>query len=85
MDSARRNVLPMALEHAILVSLAERAGTGYELGRQFSTSIGHFWSATHQQIYRVLAKMADAGLVEVRTEAGDGRPSRARRPLRRIR
>lgn len=37
----------MALEHAILVSLAERPGTGYEIGQQFQRSIGYFWSATH--------------------------------------
>lgn len=76
MDSARRNVLPMALEHAILVSLAERAGTGYELGRQFSTSIGHFWSATHQQIYRTLGRLAEDGLVDCESVTQDGRPDK---------
>lgn len=51
----------MALEHAILVSLAERSASGYELARRFDASIGHFWSASHQQIYKVLARMeADA-------------------------
>ena len=39
----------MALEHAILVSLTERAGSGYELARRFDRSIGYFWPATHQQ------------------------------------
>ena len=66
----------MSLQHALLVSLAEREASGYDLTRRFDRSLGFFWSATHQQIYRVLAKMADAGLVEVRTEAGDGRPDR---------
>ena len=46
----------MALEHAILVSLTERAGSGYELARRFDRSIGFFWAATHQQIYRVLKR-----------------------------
>lgn len=51
----------MALEHAILVSLAERSASGYELARRFDASIGHFWSASHQQIYKVLGRMeADA-------------------------
>jgi DNA-binding PadR family transcriptional regulator len=51
----------MALEHAILVSLSERAASGSELTRRFDASIGYFWTATHQQIYRVLGRMeADA-------------------------
>ena len=44
----------MALEHAILVSLLEKPGSGYELARRFERSIGYFWTATHQQIYRTL-------------------------------
>ncbi|MFD7659380.1 PadR family transcriptional regulator [Actinosynnema sp. NPDC059797] len=66
----------MALEHAILVSLDERAGTGYELARRFDRSIGFFWAATHQQIYRTLKRMVDLGWVTCHEEAGDGRPDR---------
>ena len=56
----------MALEHAILVSLLEQPGSGYELARRFERSIGHFWTATHQQIYRVLKRMESDGWVDVR-------------------
>ncbi|MEU0155402.1 PadR family transcriptional regulator [Micromonospora fulviviridis] len=42
----------MSLEHAILVSLLEQPASGYELARRFDRSIGRFWTATHQQIYR---------------------------------
>ncbi|MBT0568282.1 PadR family transcriptional regulator [Williamsia sp. CHRR-6] len=66
----------MALEHAILVSLAERPGTGYEIGRQFDRSIGYFWSATHQQIYRTLKKLHDDGLVEFEAITQDSRPDK---------
>ncbi|MFD0837706.1 PadR family transcriptional regulator [Williamsia serinedens] len=66
----------MALEHAIMVSLAERPGTGYEIGRQFARSIGYFWSATHQQIYRTLKKLHVDGLVEMEDVAQDGRPDK---------
>lgn len=59
----------MALEHAILVSLSEQAATGYDLARRFDASIGHFWKATHQQIYKVLARMEEVGwVVAVHTE-----------------
>lgn len=66
----------MALEHAILVSLAERPGTGYEIGQQFDRSIGYFWSATHQQIYRTLKKLHADGLVSFESIAQDGRPDK---------
>ncbi|MEU9304529.1 PadR family transcriptional regulator [Streptomyces sp. NPDC048269] len=55
----------MALEHAILVSLLEKPGSGYELARRFDRSIGYFWTATHQQIYRVLKRMEGDGWVDV--------------------
>ncbi|RVW05847.1 PadR family transcriptional regulator [Rhodococcus xishaensis] len=66
----------MALEHAILVSLSEQSGSGYELARRFDRSIGFFWSATHQQIYRVLKRMDDAGWVTGESIAQDGRPDK---------
>ncbi len=80
----------MALEHAILVSLSERPASGLDLTRRFDRSIGFFWSATHQQIYRVLARMEADGWVS-RTDVAQtgpagqegvrrhpGRPRRAR-------
>lgn len=66
----------MALEHAILVNLAERASSGYELARRFDRSIGQFWSATHQQVYKVLGRMEAAGLVAVTVVEQEGRPDK---------
>ncbi|MFD9891027.1 PadR family transcriptional regulator [Amycolatopsis sp. NPDC059027] len=66
----------MALEHAILVSLSERSGSGYELARRFERSIGLFWNATHQQIYRVLKRMEEAGWVAVDLVEQSGRPDK---------
>ena len=54
----------MALEHALLVSLREHPASGSELARRFAKSIGFFWSATHQQIYKVLHRMAADGWIE---------------------
>lgn len=64
----------MALEHALLVSLAERAGAGIELTRRFDASIGFFWHASHQQIYRVLARMEERGWLAVEVVAHPDRP-----------
>ncbi|MCD9875835.1 PadR family transcriptional regulator [Streptomyces guryensis] len=66
----------MALEHAILVSLLEKPGSGYELARRFERSIGYFWTATHQQIYRVLKRMENDGWVDVRDVPQQGRPDK---------
>ncbi|MCL3838239.1 PadR family transcriptional regulator [Aeromicrobium duanguangcaii] len=66
----------MALDHAILVSLTERAASGYDLARRFDASIGYFWPASHQQIYRVLARMQEAGWVESTVQEQDGRPDK---------
>ena len=66
----------VALPHAILVSLCEQAGSGYELARRFDRSIGYFWDATHQQIYRTLRVMEHDGWVGATTVAQHGRPDK---------
>lgn len=54
----------MSLPHALLTALMERPGSGLELAERFARSIGHFWHATHQQIYRELARLEAAGWVQ---------------------
>jgi DNA-binding PadR family transcriptional regulator len=66
----------MALEHAILVSLSEQSGSGLDLTRRFDRSIGFFWTATHQQIYRVLGRMEGDGWVRSTQVAQQGRPDK---------
>ena len=66
----------MALEHAILVSLRERPASGLDLARRFDRSIGFFWSATHQQIYRVLARMEADRWVSSAAVEQQGRPDK---------
>lgn len=53
----------MSLRFAILTALHEREATGLELSRRFDKSIGHFWRASHQQIYRELDRLAAQELV----------------------
>ena len=63
----------MSLAHAVLTSLLEKASSGYDLARRFDKSIGYFWHATHQQIYRELARMEAAGWVEASIPADAGK------------
>ncbi|MGW2515559.1 PadR family transcriptional regulator [Streptomyces sp. NPDC001617] len=59
----------MSLPHAILTALLEKPSSGLELTRRFDRSIGYFWSATHQQIYRELGKLeADGHIRALPTE-----------------
>ncbi|MGW3341063.1 PadR family transcriptional regulator [Streptomyces sp. NPDC001009] len=53
----------MSLPHAILTALLEKPSSGLELTRRFDKSIGYFWSATHQQIYRELGKLEGEGFI----------------------
>ncbi|MGW5478273.1 PadR family transcriptional regulator [Streptomyces sp. NPDC004008] len=53
----------MSLPHAILTALLEKPSSGLELTRRFDRSIGYFWSATHQQIYRELGRLEHDGLI----------------------
>lgn len=62
----------MSLPHALLTSIAEKPCSGYDLARRFDKSIGYFWHATHQQIYRELGRMETQGWV-MSTEVEGGR------------
>ncbi len=66
----------MSLPHALMVSLIEKSCSGYDLAQRFGKSIGFFWPASHQQIYRELAKMEEKGWVK--SEAEEGSKTRKR-------
>ncbi|MDV7246814.1 MULTISPECIES: PadR family transcriptional regulator [Rhodococcus] len=63
----------MSLRCAILTALVERPATGKELTRRFDSSIGYFWHATHQQIYRELGIMTGDGLIQPHASQVKGR------------
>lgn len=66
----------MSLPHAILTALLERPSSGLELARRFDRSIGYFWSATHQQIYRELGRLERSGCIRA---LASRQPARGRR------
>src|SRR6202040_221967 len=72
----RERGVGMALGDAILVCLTERPMTGYELAKTFDASIGFFWRADHQQIYRELARLRDRGHVQGREVVQSGKPNK---------
>ncbi|MBF9001800.1 MULTISPECIES: PadR family transcriptional regulator [Vibrio] len=66
----------MSLPHVILTVLSTRDATGYDITKEFSASIGYFWKASHQQVYRELNKMGQNGLVTCVLEPQEGKPDR---------
>jgi DNA-binding PadR family transcriptional regulator len=52
-----------------MLALADRAGdelSGYDLKSWTDTSVGYFWSAAKSQIYAVLARLSERGLIVAR-------------------
>src|SRR3954471_20673273 len=66
----------LALGDAILACLTERPMTGYELAKTFDASIGFYWKANHQQIYRELTKLRDRGHIEGCEVVQTGKPNK---------
>lgn len=56
------------LKYAILGLLAQQDMTGYELMKQFESTLCEFWFAKHSQIYPELKKLTDEGEVEYKIE-----------------
>ncbi len=61
----------MSLAHVLLTSLIEKPSTGFELARRFDRSMGYFWNATHQQIYRELNGMQKKGWISTLEDQAD--------------
>ncbi|WP_035992245.1 PadR family transcriptional regulator [Leptolyngbya sp. KIOST-1] len=66
----------MALSHAILSALTDRPCSGYDLAKQFDGSVGFFWHASHQQIYRELTKLEQQALVTAEAVPQAGKPDK---------
>ncbi len=58
----------MTLRHALLGLLDEEPASGYDLMKEFDSSLVNVWPATQSQVYSELNKMADAGFVAVAAE-----------------
>ncbi len=66
----------MALREVILTVLARHRMTGYEIARSFDQTLSWFWRASHQQIYRELARLDHERCVSFRVVPQKGKPDR---------
>lgn len=66
----------MSLAHAILASLIDTSCSGYDLAKRMESSVGFFWQASHQQIYRELSKLDQLGWITSEIITQQGRPDK---------
>jgi DNA-binding PadR family transcriptional regulator len=66
----------MALSHAILAALNDCPCSGYDLAKRFDGSVGFFWNATHQQIYRELNKLEEQSQITAQLVEQEHRPDK---------
>src|SRR3954469_11287039 len=65
MSSPTCKISLVSLRHAVLGLLAIEPSTGYELAHRFDSSLSNAWHASHSQIYPELARLSEAGMVEI--------------------
>lgn len=66
----------MSLKHVLLTVLHEGPATGYDILKEFDAHMGFFWNASHQQVYRDLAQLTEAGLVTFTAVAQEHKPDK---------
>lgn len=68
----------MALAHSILATLVgrDKALSGYDLAKEFNSSVGFYWKTTHQQIYRELARLEKDSFVTSEIVKQKDRPNK---------
>lgn len=66
----------MSIKHAILSLLLESERTGYDLNKNFESSVAFYWSASHQQIYKTLADMHKDNWISLSITKQIGRPDK---------
>ncbi|NVK31137.1 MAG: PadR family transcriptional regulator [Gammaproteobacteria bacterium] len=64
----------MSLRHVLLCQLSTAPKSGYDLTVALDRSIRQFWHASHQQVYRELAKMTELGWVDFEVEQQPKKP-----------
>ncbi|WP_299941065.1 PadR family transcriptional regulator [uncultured Microbulbifer sp.] len=66
----------MSLRYAVLTLLDIEPGSGYDLKCRFERRVSHFWSASHQQMYRELHKLHQEGLLDCVEQPQEGKPDK---------
>lgn len=68
----------MALRYALMAALHEEPATGYELTQRFRSRLANVWNASHQQVYRELARLLEDNKLLVETVEQSDKPDKKR-------
>jgi DNA-binding PadR family transcriptional regulator len=72
--------MPMSLSYAILSVLISAPSSGYDLAKRFNPSVegsvGFFWNASFQQIYRELNRLEAKEWLQAKSIQQDNRPDK---------
>ncbi|AFY72983.1 putative transcriptional regulator [Synechococcus sp. PCC 7502] len=63
----------MSLGHIILSVLSLCPQSGYDLAKKFDGTVGCYWKASQQQVYKELAKLEERGAVSYEAIPQEGR------------
>jgi DNA-binding PadR family transcriptional regulator len=70
----------MSLSYAILSALVSDSSSGYDLAKRFNPSlegsVGFFWSASFQQIYRELNRLEEKKWLQAQSVQQENRPDK---------
>jgi len=66
----------MSLKHGLMGLLSQKPMTGYDLDKEFNSSLGHFWSAQYSQIYAELDKMEKKGWLASQRVMQEDKPNK---------
>lgn len=65
----KRGIINMGtLQYAILGLLSRKDMTGYDMSKEFETTLSGFWNAKHSQIYPELKTLTEQNLIEYHLE-----------------
>jgi len=66
----------MALRQTLLTVLTRGKMSGYEIAKNFDQVLKYFWQASHQQIYKELARLSEDGCVTCEQVTQSGKPDK---------
>lgn len=66
----------MSLKYVVLTLINKKPQTGYDIVKSFDQSVGYFWSASHQQVYRELASLTDKNWINFKTQSQPDKPDK---------
>ena len=66
----------MSLSHIILGILNQQPLSGYDLNKEFNSTVAHFWQTEQSQIYRTLHKLEEDDYVTVETIIQEHTPNK---------